>query len=237
MNGKLYLIPSAIADVPAKDILPEHTISILSSFQHFIVENARTARRFLKKCNPSIRIDSLIFYQLNKHTNRNELSGLLKPAKDGNDMGLLSEAGLPCIADPGSEVIQQAHASSIQTIPLVGPSSIFMALMASGLSGQKFAFHGYLPIKQNEQIKKIKHLESVSASEKQSQIFMETPYRNKTLVDNILRTCSDKTLFCIAMDIMHPEKEFIHTTTIENWKKHHLPDLHKRPAIFLLQQP
>ncbi|WP_430816083.1 SAM-dependent methyltransferase [Carboxylicivirga sp. RSCT41] len=232
MKGKLYLIPNTLGESPIERNLPAETIEIIRSIKHFVVENVRSARRFLKKVDKAIEIDDLTFYVLDKHTNPNDIPGFLKPCHDGNKLGLLSEAGCPGVADPGADVVKLAHEKKIQTIPLVGPSSILLSVMASGLNGQSFAFNGYIPLKKGEVGKHIKHLEDRSIREKQTQLFIEAPYRNMKVLQEILSACRPQTRLCIACDITL-ETEFIQTKTIAQWKSK-LPEINKRPAIFLI---
>jgi 16S rRNA (cytidine1402-2'-O)-methyltransferase len=223
----LYLIPVTLGETEISKVLPPYNKEIIVSIRHFIVENVRTARRFLKQADPEIDIDSLTFYTLNKHTSDTELSGFLKPVEDGHPVGIISEAGCPAIADPGADVVAIAQKKHIPVIPLVGPSSILLALMASGFNGQSFAFHGYLPIDAGERIKTLKTLEQRVYSENQTQLFIETPYRNGKLLEDILKTCKPTTRLCIAADITL-SSEFIKTKNIGEWKKH-VPELSKRP--------
>ncbi len=229
----LYLIPSIIGDSKADEVLPGNLANIINCIDHYIVENERTARRFLIKAGFKKSIDQLTFYILNKHTQQNELEKFFDPTIN-SDFGLLSEAGVPCIADPGAEVVRMAHNKNIRVIPLVGPSSILLAMMASGLNGQNFAFVGYLPIKHHDRINSIKQLEKYSFQEKQSQIFIETPYRNNQLLKDIVEVCHPDTMLCIGADITQ-NNERITTKSIKQWKIK-LPDLHKRPVIFILQK-
>lgn len=228
----LYLIPTSLGECDFSRILPVYNTGIVTALRYFIVEDVRTARRFLKKSNPAIDIDSLTFYVLNQHTSPEELSGFLKPMFDGNDIGVLSEAGCPAIADPGADVVAIAQKHNFTVVPLVGPSSILLSLMASGFNGQSFAFVGYLPIQPDERSKALKKLESRAYSENQSQIFIETPYRNMKMLEEILRVCQPATRLCIAADITL-ETEFIKTKTVKEWKTK-LPELSKRPCIFIL---
>ena len=228
----LYLIPTSLGETSFDKILPAYNTEIVSALKYFIVEDIRTARRFLKKTNPAIVIDDLTFYALNQHTSHEEISTFLKPLIDGNDMGVISEAGCPAIADPGADVVALAQEKQLQVVPLVGPSSILLALMASGFNGQSFAFVGYLPIQPADRSKALKRLENRVFSESQSQIFIETPYRNMKMLEEILSVCQPTTKLCIAADITL-ETEFIQTKTLKNWKKQ-LPDLNKRPCIFIL---
>jgi 16S rRNA (cytidine1402-2'-O)-methyltransferase len=196
------------------------------------VENIRTARRFLKQVNKEINIDQLTFFELNKYTNQNELPAFLKPLEQGDNVAVISEAGCPGIADPGAEVVKIAHQKGYKVVPLVGPSSIVLALMASGLNGQNFAFNGYLPVRANERTRAISNLEKLVKNNRQTQIFIETPYRNNQLITEVLKTCSPSTLLCIAANLTG-ENEFIATKSVSRWKGN-VPDLHKQPAIFLL---
>jgi len=229
---KLYLVPTSLGETDFNSILPAQNTEIVTALRHFIVEDVRTARRFLKKANPAIDIDLLSFYVLNQHTSPEELSGFLKPMFDGNDMGVLSEAGCPAIADPGADVVAIAQRNNFTVVPLVGPSSILLALMASGFNGQSFAFVGYLPIQPAERAKTLRKLEGRAYSENQSQVFIETPYRNMKMLEEILQTCQPATRLCIATDITL-STEFIKTKSVKDWKSQ-LPDLNKRPCIFLI---
>lgn len=233
MKGKIYLIPSTLGSKEANHVLPPELATIVKSIRFFLVENLRSARRFLKQLDKQIVIDDLDFHILNKHSTAQEIQSMLKPADDGETIGVISEAGCPAIADPGSRLIRLAHQKNIEIMPLVGPSSIILALMASGLNGQQFAFHGYLPIKKNERTHKIKSLERLSKHEKQTEIFMETPYRNEQLFNDILHNCQSQSWLCVAADLTLPN-QFIKTKQICEWKKLPKPSLHKRPAIFLL---
>jgi len=205
---------------------------IIKQLKYFIVEDVRSARRFLKKVSKEINIDDLTFSILNEQTPLTEIPSLIAPLLQGNNVGILSEAGCPAVADPGAAVVQLAHKKKIRVVPLVGPSSILLSLMASGFNGQQFAFAGYLPVKQNDRVNALKHLEKKVYTENQTQIFIETPYRNEKLMEELIRTCSPQTYLCIAADITLPT-EFIRTMPLAAWKNN-LPDLNKRPAIFLL---
>jgi 16S rRNA (cytidine1402-2'-O)-methyltransferase len=230
--ASLYLIPNLLSDTAWQGVLPLPVSGVVSNLRFFIVEDVRNARRFLKKIDPSINIDDLVFFELNKFTSDQQKTEYLKPLAEGSDIGLLSEAGCPGVADPGADMVRLAHQRNYKVIPLVGPSSILLALMASGLNGQQFVFHGYLPVKQAERIKKIQQIEKQAFSLKQTQIFIETPYRNNQLINDLLKSCLPTTLLCIAADLTS-ENEFIHTQSISMWKNQ-LPNLDKRPAIFLL---
>jgi 16S rRNA (cytidine1402-2'-O)-methyltransferase len=233
MPGKLYLIPSLLGDSAPEEVLPQAVFEIIKRIDCYIAEDIRTARRFLKKAVTKVEIDNLRFFELNKYTPDEDLAGYLQPAVAGKDMGLLSDAGAPCIADPGSKITMLAHRTGIPVVPLVGPTSIMLALMASGLNGQFFTFHGYLPVKKAERIKAIKRIEKESINKRQSQIFMETPYRNAAMLEDLTRVCNPSTLLCVACDITLGS-EFISTREIADWAKKK-PDIHKRPAIFILQ--
>ncbi len=232
MTGLVYLIPTTLGDTDVNTVIPTEVCSIIKTIKYFIVEDLRTARRYLKKVDKAINIDELTFFELNKHTTEKEKSNYLNPTKDGHNIGIISEAGCPGVADPGADIVAAAHFKGIRVMPLVGPSSILLAVMASGMNGQSFAFNGYLPIKAGERSKRIKHLESRSISENQTQIFIEAPFRNNHLLKDILNSCGPKTKVCIACDITL-ETEFIQTKTVNQWKGQ-LPELHKRPAIFLI---
>ncbi len=213
-------------------IMPPYNKIIIDQIDEFIVEDARTARRFLKSAGYSKSLDQIIFHLLNKHTNTSELYMFLDSVKKGKNIGLLSEAGCPCIADPGAEIVKIAHQENLKVIPLVGPSSIIMGLMASGFNGQNFAFVGYLPIDSTLRIKKLKELEFLVFQKNQTQIFIETPYRNQKLFDDIIKTCSKEIMLCIATDITLPT-ESIQTKYISEWKNTN-PDFHKKTTVFLL---
>ena len=233
MKGRLFLVPVTIGDTEVDQVIPAYVLNLIHDIRHYIVENERTARRMLIKLGIRTPIDDLRFYILDKHTTNEEISSYLDPIDEG-DMGLLSEAGVPAIADPGGEIVAMAHRRNIRVVPLVGPSSILLAMMASGMNGQNFAFNGYLPIQRGDRAKRIRQLESRSSTEKQAQIFIETPYRNNQLLEDLLVVCSDHTMLCIAADISG-ENEFIRTQSVQSWKKT-VPDINKRPAIFILQK-
>ena len=231
-NPILYLIPVLLGETSIDQAIPNYNKSIVSNLKFYIVENIRTARRFLKKCNPDIDIDSLTFFELNKHTDKEDISGFLDPMKSGESIGVMSEAGCPGVADPGAEVVAIAQQKGYKVMPLVGPSSILMAIMASGFNGQSFAFHGYLPIGSNERVSKLKQLEARSYNENQTQLFIETPYRNQKLAEDILLHCKPATQLCIATNISC-EDENIVTKSIKAWEGK-LPDLNKKPTVFLI---
>lgn len=231
-KGRLYLIPTPIGDTDVYDVMPLYNQGIIRGLDCFIVENLRSARRFLSKAGIVKPIDSLEMAELNEHTRPEEVEGLMKPLLEGRDTGLLSEAGVPAVADPGAAVVALAHRYGVEVIPLVGPSSIILALMASGLNGQSFAFNGYLPVKNPDRMKAIKFFEHRAIHERQSQIFIEAPYRNLKLFEDILSSCATHTKLTIAADILQPE-QFIATREIGQWRGHK-PDINKRPAIFIL---
>lgn len=235
MSGRLYLIPNSLGNPDPDTYLSLQLQRLIARLNYFVVENTRNARRYLKTVNREIIIDDLTFYELNKHTVPGEIVTFLRPLLEGHDMGVISEAGLPGVADPGAALVQQAHLQSIVVIPLAGPSSIFMALMASGLNGQSFRFVGYLPVQRGERISAVKNLEKVADGTGETQIFMETPYRNNALLEDIFTACKGQTLLTIAADITM-DSEMIKTATVGYWKKKK-PDLHKRPAVFLLGRP
>lgn len=232
MDVALYLLPVTLGDTAIDSVLPAYNKEIILQIKHFIVEDVRSARRFLKKVDKDIDIDSLAFYPLNKHTSPEDISGYLKPLAAGLSMGVISEAGCPAVADPGADVVAIAQRQNLKIVPLVGPSSIILSVMASGFNGQSFAFYGYLPIEPSERIKMIKHLEQRIYSENQTQLFIETPYRNNKMAEDIIRNCRPQTKLCIAANITC-EDEFIKTKTIKEWQGK-LPDLSKIPCIFLL---
>jgi len=231
--GNLYLIPTTLGESDTARVIPSEVSSIVKGISYFIVENIRTARRYLRKMDPTLNIDDLTFFELNQHTDSQVTESYLNPIVEGFDVGIISEAGCPGIADPGAEVVKQAHIKHIRVIPLVGPSSILLSLMASGMNGQNFAFIGYIPVKPAERVKAIREIEKRSGVEKQTQIFIEAPYRNTQLINDLINTLNDQTRLCIACDITL-DTEYIKTQTVSQWKKG-VPDLNKRPAIFLIQ--
>ncbi len=230
--ARLYLIPNLLSDSDWKDSLPAGVAGIMSELSFFIAEDIRNTRRFIKKVVPGSDIGLIRFFELNKHTTTGEKEQMMVPLREGNDTGLVSEAGCPGVADPGSDIVRMAYQQKHQVVPLVGPSSFLLALMASGLNGQNFAFSGYLPVKQAERIKAIHQLEKTVVSSGQTQIFMETPYRNNQMMADLLRTCHPATLLCVASDLTS-ENEFVITRSIGEWSKQ-IPDLDRHPAVFLL---
>ena len=233
--GKLYMIPCPIAEGDPYGVLPAINGEVIRSLDYFIVENVRSARRFLSAAKIGKPIDSLNFAECNEHTRAEDITSLIAPIFAGQDAGFISEAGVPGVADPGAEVAAACQSRGIRVIPLIGPSSILLALMASGQNGQSFAFNGYLPVKPPERIKAIRRLEQRAWAEDQSQIFIEAPYRNAKLLDDILSSCRGETMLTVAADITAPS-EYIRTLSIVEWKKSSRPDINKRPVIFILGQ-
>lgn len=234
-KGVLYMIPCPISDATGVyDVTPEANRAVIDSLDYFIVENVRSARRFLSKAGISRRIDDLEFVELNEHTREGvAVEAMVRPIEQGRSAGVISEAGVPGVADPGALVAEACHRRGIRVVPLVGPSSILLSIMASGLNGQSFAFNGYLPVKPPERAKAIKSLERRMQTEHQSQIFIEAPYRNVKLVEQLLTVCSPTTKLTIACDITSPE-QIIVTRSVEQWRKVALPDIAKRPTIFII---
>jgi 16S rRNA (cytidine1402-2'-O)-methyltransferase len=231
--GKLYLIPTPIGDGAVETVIPPGTLEVVRRLQFFVVEELRTARRFLSRVKIATPIDALTFFELNEHTTPEQIYPFLQPALNGHDTGLLSEAGAPAVADPGAALVQLAHFHNIDVVPLVGPSSLLLALMASGLNGQSFAFAGYLPVQARERQQRIKQLEQAAIAGRQTQLFIETPYRNLALFAAILQTAAPSTRLCVAACLTQPE-QFIRTATIAQWKTSPTPDIHKKPCLFLL---
>ncbi len=235
-KGKLYLIPTFLAPTDPDRIFPRYNLEIIGSLDTFIIEEIKTARRFLRAVGYTKDFQEVTFHILNEHTPEVELDTFIQNTLQGKDTGLLSEAGTPCIADPGAEIVKIAHRFQIKVIPLTGPSSILLALMASGFNGQNFVFHGYLPIDKKERIASIKKLELNATKLNQTQIFIETPYRNNQMFDAIINNCQSETLLCVASDISSIDEQ-INSMVIKEWKNR-IPDLHKKPAVFLLyRQP
>ena len=232
MKGKLYLIPNTIGDVERGTVLPQGTMNKAAELRYFIVENLRTARRFLRSVGYTGDFSDIEFFELNKRTRKREIPEFLNPCFEGHDMGVISESGLPGVADPGQSVTAIAHRRRIQVIPLSGPSSIFMALMASGFNGQNFLFHGYLPIESSARKRKLQQLEKSAKQFRQTQIFIETPYRNHQIFDAALKTLAPDTLLCVATEIS-TEYEFIRTRTIADWHDKKI-DIHKKNTVFLI---
>ena len=243
LKGKLYLIPTTLGDTnnsdlskqtEPMDVLPQTVKRAIDFIDTYIVENEKTARRFIKSINPEKVQSSLKLSALNKHTEKSEHFSMIKPCLDGHNVGLMSEAGCPGVADPGAVIVKLAHENGIQVVPLVGPSSILLAIMASGMNGQSFAFNGYLPIDKTEKKAALKNLEKLSGDKNQSQVFIETPYRNNKMLEDILQTINPTTYLCIACDITLPT-EYIKTMRASDWKKAKI-DLHNRPTIFIIHR-
>lgn len=235
MKGTIYMIPCPISDErDVWDVLPKANLDVMNSLDYFIVENTRSARRFLSRAGVARRIEELEFVELNEHTTSNgDVERMLKPVLEGRSAGVISEAGVPGVADPGADIVALAHRKGVRVVPLVGPSSILMSVMASGLNGQSFAFVGYLPIKEGERLKRLKELERRALQERQAQLFIEAPYRNVKLFETMLKTLQPNIRLTVATDITSPE-EFILTLEVAEWRKRGVPDMAKRPTIFLL---
>jgi 16S rRNA (cytidine1402-2'-O)-methyltransferase len=230
-RGILYLIPVTLGSESYREVLPDGLLSVTVRLRSFIVEDIRSARRFLRLIDPSFPIDDTDFMILNEHTREEEIPALLEPVLSGRDTGVLSEAGVPGVADPGSRVVAMAHKKNLTVKPLTGPSSLLLALMASGLNGQNFTFHGYLPVKPAERHEALKRIER-EAGNGTSQLFIETPYRNQNLLSDILKQCDDYTSLCIAVDLTL-ETESVVTRKIMDWRRA-VPDINRRPAVFIL---
>jgi 16S rRNA (cytidine1402-2'-O)-methyltransferase len=230
--GTLYLIPTTLGASDLKSVFPDNNSLIINKLNYFIVENVRTARRFLKAVNRETDINTLHFLELNEHTEKIDFQQFIEPLLGGNNVGVISEAGCPCIADPGANIVEIAHKHNIKIVPLVGASSILLSLMASGFNGQNFAFNGYLPIDKNTRIKRLKALENRVFVENQTQIFIETPYRNNALLEDIFQNLKPQTKLCIACELT-TANEFIKTSFISEWQKQKY-DFNKKSAIFLI---
>lgn len=233
MEAALYLIPVTLGDTPLERVLPSYNRTVVLGIRHFIVEEVRTARRFLKQVERSIDIDALTFYPMGKHADAALFARYLEPLRRGEPVGVISEAGCPAVADPGADVVAVAQKEGLKVVPLVGPSSILLAVMASGFNGQSFAFHGYLPIDPAARTKALKRLESLAISENQTQLFIETPYRNARMVADIMRACRPQTRLCVAAGLTTPQ-EYVRTLTVKQWRETKMPELAKVPAIFVL---
>lgn len=233
MDAALYLIPVTLGDTPLERVLPQYNADVVRSIGVFIVEDVRSARRFLKKVDRNIDVDGLTFFEMGKHADESAFASYLFPLSEGRSVGVLSEAGVPCVADPGASVVALAARRGFRVVPLVGPSSVILAVMSSGLNGQSFAFNGYLPVESSDRIRRLKALEQRSLSEHQTQVFIETPYRNAKLFGDILHACRPSTRLCVAAGLTCVN-EFIRTLSIGEWKRCGLPDLSKIPAIFLI---
>lgn len=235
MAGILYLIPTPLGNTSLDIVLPEETRRIAAGLKTFVVEQAKTARAFLKQLPTAMPIQQLTLLELNEHTPASELESLIAPLLAGEDVGLISEAGCPAVADPGANLVRLAHRHGIRVRPLTGPSSILLALMGSGLVGQRFAFHGYLPVKVDDRAKALHELEKRSHKEDAAQVFIETPYRNQAMLETLLTACQPDTLLTIACDLTL-DSEFLATRSIDAWRRK-LPDIQKRPTVFLLYRP
>jgi len=233
-NGILYLIPTRLGDNPPLEVLPLSIMKVVDNTQYFIAENEKIARRFIKRIAPKKSQSKLTIFTLNKYTDDKDLPTFLNPCFNGKSLGLLSDAGCPAIADPGAKIVKLAHEQKIQVVPLVGPSSILLALMASGMNGQNFAFNGYLPIDKAERKSEIKRLERLSYERNQSQVFMETPYRNNKLIEDLCTYLNQNTRLCVASDITL-STEYIITKPIQQWKQEKV-DIHKKPTIFIIHK-
>ena len=231
-KGILYLIPATLGSAAADHVIPNLVIEKLMELDHFIVENIRTARRYLRKTGYTKEFDTVQFFILDKKTQAGDFANFLAPAEEGFDMGLLSEAGLPAVADPGAEIVKIAHSIGIRVVPFTGPSSIMLGLMASGFNGQSFNFHGYLPIQKKTRENKIIALEKQIYQFDQTQIFIETPYRNLQMLESILKVCQAETMLCVACDLT-TENELIISKPVKQWQGD-IPEIHKRPAVFLM---
>ena len=231
--GTLYLIPVTLGDDNINQVLPPEVVKIAQNIENFVVESEKSARHFLSTIKTAKPVRELTLNLLNEHTDDKTVPDLLKPLLAGQDVGLMSDAGCPAIADPGAKLVALAHQKGIRVVPLVGPSSILLSLMASGLNGQQFAFLGYLPVDKVQRALKLKEIEKRAQTHHETQIFIETPYRNMHMLEAILSTCSAKTSLCIASQVSLPD-EMIATKTISQWKQSVLPDLHKKPTVFLL---
>ncbi len=232
-TGTLYLIPVPLGPTSPQEVLTPSVLHTLHPLKYFVVEQAKTARAFLKAAGTEHPLQSLHLSELNEHTPKEALNALLQPLLTGEDMGLLSEAGCPAVADPGANLVALAQKTGIKVVPLIGPSSLLLALMGSGLNGQRFAFHGYLPAKEADRIKEIKFLETESRKRRQTQLFIETPYRNRQMLESLLQHCQPGTQLCIATDLSLPGEQIL-TRSIQAWKKTTPPDIERRPSVFLL---
>lgn len=231
-KGKLYLIPSPLGEYSPLEVIPVPVLEKIGSLKTFVVEEIRTARRYLSAAGLRGHIDELDFHLLNEHTGNNEVETLASLFDNGNDVGLISEAGLPAVADPGALLVALCHRRNIEVVPFVGPSSLMMALMSSGLNGQSFAFCGYIPAKTDERRSALKNIENISAKYSQTQIFIETPYRNDAMMSDIISVCKNSTRVCIAVNITMPDA-YIKTRTVAEWR-HKMPEIGKRPCVFLI---
>ena len=235
MLSALYLIPVTLGETSIEQVLPPYNHEVIMGIRHFVVENIRSARRFLRQTDKAFPIDDCTFFEMGKHADEKQFSQYLQPLREGKPVGVISEAGCPAVADPGADIVRIAQREGLRVVPLVGPNSMIMAVMSSGLGGQSFAFNGYLPVDASDRAKRLKALESRAWTEGQTQLFIETPYRNEKMFQSLLSTLRPQTRLCIAAGITTKD-EFIRTLTISEWKKTKLPDLSKIPAIFLINK-
>lgn len=231
----LYLIPVTLGETPIEQVLPSYNHEVIMGIRHFIVEEIRSARRFLRKTDREFPIDDCTFYEMGKHADEKQFSTYLQPLREGKSVGVISEAGCPAVADPGADIVSIAQREGLRVVPLVGPNSMIMAVMSSGLGGQSFAFNGYLPVEPSDRAKRLKVLESRAWTEGQTQLFIETPFRNQKMFQSLLSTLRPQTRLCIAAGITTAD-EYIRTLRISEWKNTKLPDLSKVPAIFLINK-
>lgn len=232
MAGKIYMIPTTLGGEQINDVIPESVQQLIVGLRHFIVEDIKSARRYLRRVDRNFPIDDSVFFELNKRTEMKDLSRFLKPAIEGHSIGVISEAGCPGVADPGAEIVAIAHEKGIRVAPLVGPSSILLALMGSGFSGQEFTFHGYLPKDRKERVKRLKDFEADTRRSGHTHLFMDTPFRNMNVLDDLLNELADTTQLCIASNITLPD-ESVWTMSVEKWREKAY-DLSKKPAMFLI---
>ena len=235
MLSALYLIPVTLGETSIEQVLPPYNHEVIMGIRHFVVENIRSARRFLRQTDKAFPIDDCTFFEMGKHADEKQFSQYLQPLRDGKPVGVISEAGCPAVADPGADIVRIAQREGLRVVPLVGPNSMIMAVMSSGLGGQSFAFNGYLPVDASDRAKRLKALESRAWTEGQTQLFIETPYRNEKMFQALLSTLRPQTRLCIAAGITTAD-EYIRTLPISEWKKTKLPDLSKIPAIFLINK-
>lgn len=233
METALFLIPVGLSDAKPQTVIPEGNLQIMRQLRYFVVENLRTARRWIRRCDPGFSFEGVEMVELSEHTPAQEVSAMLRPLREGNPIGVMSEAGCPAVADPGADIVAIAQNEGLKVVPLVGPSSILMGLIASGFNGQSFCFHGYLPIDEKEKREKLLRLERESERESRTQIFIETPYRNNRLLELMTTVLAPDTRICVASDITDPEKESIKSKTVSDWRSSDY-DYSKRPTIFLL---
>ncbi len=235
--GKLYLLPALLGATSAEQVIPAGTLEVVRTLRFFVVENVRTARRMLSKMHMPCPIDELEFVELDKHNPQNpDLLTYLGPALNGQDIGLMSEAGTPCVADPGALIVELAHQAGIRVVPLIGPNAMILALMASGFNGQSFSFHGYLPIKGPERALKIKALERQSLANDETELFIETPFRNNAMIEDLVKNCHQSTMLCVASNITMEDEKIV-SKPISDWKKIKEYDWNKKPAVFLIYCP